>query len=438
VGWKETGRKKLLKTYEVQVLGCKVNQYDAAQIDRLLERFGLVRVVEGERPDLTVVHSCAVTAGAVQKTRQMLARLRRRAPQARAFLTGCAVRAEPQLAGDTRLITVASGPDWLERMAEKLARLPMPCPDAGLLPAEAEALFPLFGCQTRAFLKVQEGCDAGCAYCIIPALRPRLHDKPVVTGVQEAEGLVAAGFRELVVTGIHLGFYGRGGGSSLAELLRALVAVPGLERIRLGSLHPAELSSELLEVWADSPKMMPHLHLSLQSGSDPVLARMRRGYRSGDFQTAVDRAQAMLDEPSFTTDVIAGFPGETEAQFEETLEFCRFIGFMRMHVFPFSARPGTVAASMPDPLPEEVVQERADRLRQLSRQLAHAWHQRQLGRTVPVLAEPRAAANGWEGYAPQYFPVRFHGPEGLRGKICRVAIARADADGVEGVLVQDS
>ena len=420
---------RTLHTYALTVLGCKVNQYDARQIAALLEAFGLRRVEPGERADLAVTHTCGVTAVAAQKSRQAARKLHRLHENPVVLLTGCAADDELTLLPNLDPLRVPAGPQWLDALADRLRALGLVRIDAG-----GGNAFPVsdFGNHARAFLKVQDGCDIGCAYCIIPRLRKAPRDKPLEAALEEARNLLRAGYREIVVAGVSVGLYGRAGGPPLAQLLRRIADLPGAERVRLSSLHPAELTDELLDVWAARPNVMPHLHLSLQSGADAVLHAMRRNYDVAEYLAAVERARAALDRPTFTTDVIVGFPGETEALFSETLEFCRRIGFLKIHVFPYSPRPQTPAAALPDRIPGQIAAERAARLRALGNTLAERVHREQLGRTLRVLTE-RIDAGIASGYDERYVPCRFPADAALRqGRIVPVLAEAADADGATG------
>ncbi|MBN1269938.1 MAG: MiaB/RimO family radical SAM methylthiotransferase, partial [Kiritimatiellae bacterium] len=289
-----------------------------------------------------------------------------------------------------------------------------------------------FAGHTRAFLKIQDGCDIGCSYCIVPSLRKAPRDKDPDLILKEARALAASGHKEIVVSGVSVGLYGRGRDVSLADVMRKLIGVPGIERLRLSSLHPADLGDTLCRVWPSSAKMMPHVHLPLQSGSDRILAAMRRGYTVAEFMGAVERARAALDEPAFTTDVIVGFPGETEEDFDHTLEVCRQVGFSRIHVFPYSVRPGTAAAELPGRVAADKVRERSRTLRKLGAELAQAFHEKFVGREVRVLVESCADDGTCEGHAERYFTARFAGrPEFLR-QVVPVRIVGAGAEGVWG------
>ncbi|MGE4489484.1 MAG: tRNA (N(6)-L-threonylcarbamoyladenosine(37)-C(2))-methylthiotransferase MtaB [Kiritimatiellales bacterium] len=421
-----------LKTYALDVLGCKVNRYDSRQIARLLEGFGLRAAKRGETADLVVVHTCGVTATAVQKSRQAVHRLIRKHPGATVFLTGCAASAELMDEPDVD-VSVAAGPGWVQLLTDALQQYSLPNPDFRLPECADDLPAETFGEQTRGFLKIQDGCDANCAYCIVPQLRKEPRDKPIDAVVSEAEELVRRGCHEVVVAGVHVGLYGRGTHISLYDILTRLIEIPDLGRIRMSSLHPAELTDELLSVWASSKKVMPHLHLSLQSGSDGVLRRMGRGYTAGEYAAAVIRARAVLDHPAVTTDVITGFPGETEAEFEETVDFCRRIGFADMHIFPFSPRPGTRAAEMPDQVPVSIAHERQHRLAALAGEMKLAFNRTFVGRTVEVLVE-RCVKCECSGVSEHYVPVRFPGgPERYR-TVVEVQAVSADAAGLSGQM----
>lgn len=421
-----------LQTYFVNVLGCKVNQYDAQQIEKLLERYGLENSAKTEEADVIVVHTCGVTAAAAQKSRQTIRRMQRDNPLAHVIVTGCAANDELTQVDQDPVFRVPAGTDWIQRLAERLDSLATPNTISTDGIATDTFTISTFGDHTRAFMKVQDGCDIGCSFCIIPQLRKEPRDKPVEAAVREATALTHAGYQEIVVTGVSVGLYGRETGSSLAELLREIANVPDIGRIRLSSLHPGELTDELLDVWASSPNIMPHLHLSLQSGSDAVLHAMRRGYTSEDYFNAVERARAVLDNPAFTTDVIVGFPGETETYFEESYEFCRKVGFSKIHVFTYSPRPKTMAAKMPRQINGAVATERSERLHTLGEALALDYHRQFVGKTIEVLVEHvnEGVAGGYSGH---YVPVEFPAHDVRRKQIVEVDIRQASNSAISGV-----
>ena len=422
---------RILKTYWVDVLGCKVNQYDARQIAQLLERYGLHQAEAPEQADLVVVHTCGVTAAAAQKSRQTIRRMQRGNPLAEVVVTGCAANEALTKTALSPTLRVPAGADWLQHLAVQIEQLETP--KSGLAETIETDAFAVadFGDHTRAFLKVQDGCDIGCTYCIVPQLRKAPRDKTIEAAVAEATQLTQKGYREIVVTGVSVGLYGRTSGQSLAGLLRQLLQVPDLGRIRLSSLHPGELTNELLEVWAASGRIMPHLHLSLQSGSNAILQAMRRGYTAEEYLGAVERARAALGNPAFTTDIIVGFPGETDLHFEETLAFCRRVGFSQMHVFTYSPRPGTLAAKMKQQVNGAVASQRSDRLRELAREMALEFHRQFLGRQIEVLVE-RVDGDKATGYSEHYVPVEFQGLEAKKGQLVSLAAREATPGGLVG------
>jgi len=420
---------KNLKTYWINVLGCKVNQYDARQIAGLLERYGLRQAEVPELADLAVVHTCGVTAAAAQKSRQAIRRMQRENPLAEIVVTGCAANEELTKVALSPTLRVPAGADWLRHLATQIERLETP--ESGISETIETDAFAVsgFGDHTRAFLKVQDGCDIGCTYCIVPQLRKAPRDKTIEAAVAEATQLTEKGYREIVVTGVSVGLYGRKTGSSLAELLQHLLQVPNLGRIRLSSLHPGELTDELLEVWAASKQIMPHLHLSLQSGSSAILQAMRRGYTAEEYLEAVERARTALDNPAFTTDVIVGFPGETDHHFEESLAFCQKVGFSQMHTFTYSPRPGTLAAKMKLQVDGTVASQRSEQLRGLAKRMALEFHRKFLGQQVEVLVEQVKEGRA-SGYSEHYIPVEFQGLEVSKGQLVSLEAKEATANGL--------
>jgi len=426
----------MIKSFSILTLGCKVNQYESQQIRELIERCGLIHVDVTAGPDLVVVNTCCVTHTASAKSRQFVRQAQRRGPQA-IVVCGCL----PTVATDELSITgenvhIVKDPRDLASTLNLLVGAPSTAPNAihprssdhTAIRAESDPkvkykhdlcappeLQPLsrFQGHTRAFLKIQDGCDAFCTYCIIPKTRPRVHSKLPDDVVAEASGLVAAGHKEIVVTGVHIGAYGQTTvrrrhwphleSAHLPDLLDRLAGLAGLARIRLSSLDPADVTPRLLDVLVEHANIMPHLHLSLQSGADAVLRRMNRPYTADEFRAKVELIQSKLDRPALTTDIIVGFPGETDADFEQTVALASSVGFAKMHVFPYSPRQGTAAARMPNKVPAQVIKERARILRDLDRQLQRRFRSQFLGETAQVLIEGQAPRP--HGRAERYFTV---------------------------------
>ncbi len=419
------------RTYAVSVLGCKVNQYEARQAASMLDRAGLAPAPPGTSPDVLVLHTCAVTGEAARQSAQALRRARRAHPAARIVLSGCA--AEPGLLEPPRDVpSVAPGPGWAAAFDAVLDTLPLPGPRGTRTAAGGGPALERFTGQTRAYLKIQDGCDLSCAYCIVPSLRKGPRDKPLRALLDEARALADHGHAELVVTGVCVGLYGRRGPGTppLSRVMRELAAIPAVHRLRLSSLHPAELTPDLLAAWSETPKIAPHAHLPLQSGSDRILRAMRRGYTADAFLRAADRLRAALDRPALSTDVIAGFPGETGEDHAATERVCRAAGFSRLHVFPFSARPGTAAADRPDAVAPSEVRDRARRLRDLGGRLAAAFHGAFAGDTLEVLVERVGEDGTAAGYSARYLPVRFPAGGARAGSFVRVRVTASGAEGL--------
>jgi threonylcarbamoyladenosine tRNA methylthiotransferase MtaB len=422
-------------------LGCKVNQYETQYVKETLELNGYREAATNEAADLCVVNTCTVTMEGDAKSRQLIRRLHQENPAAAIVVMGCYATRDPatvaRLPGVTRVITDK------ERLAEDLRPVLWPGPETGPQLKLPRGIRRFDGHQ-RAFVKVQDGCLLNCTYCIIPTVRPTLRSRPPDEVADEVAQLAAAGRREIVLTGIHLGHYGidSSRGRSRAEwcrlwhLLRRLDGLPGDFRLRLSSLEAAEVRDDLVNAVAESRRVVPHLHLCLQSGSDRVLSRMKRRYRQAGFVERCRRIRAALDEPALTTDVIVGFPGETEADFADTCEVVRTVGFCKIHVFSYSPRRGTPAADLGDRVPPMIVARRRDQLRALERELAIDYARRLRGRVLDVLVEGpdprrpgcvvgtscRQLPVAFEGHAPALLgkrvPVRVLGWEGevLQGR----------------------
>jgi threonylcarbamoyladenosine tRNA methylthiotransferase MtaB len=396
------------KLCRLVTLGCKVNQYETQYVKEALEANGYREAGLGERADLCVVNTCTVTGEADAKGRQLIRRLGQANPGAAVVVMGCFATRDPaavaRLPGVTRVITDKT------RLAEELRGFGVTALPRGIR---------RFDGHQRAFVKVQDGCLLNCSYCIIPHVRPTLRSRPADEIMDEVGGLVAGGCQEIVLTGIHLGHYGidlsRGKPPAewcrLWHLLERLDRVPGDFRIRLSSLEAAEVRDDLVRVLSHHPRICPHLHLCLQSGSDTVLARMKRRYRVAGFLERCRRLREALEQPAFTTDIIIGFPGETNADFEATCRVVREVGFSKIHVFSFSPRAGTPAASFPDRVPAAVVAERRQRLLELEQEVAAGYFQSLIGRRLDVLVEGADPLRpGWvRGTSCRYAPVAFEG-----------------------------
>jgi threonylcarbamoyladenosine tRNA methylthiotransferase MtaB len=432
-------------------LGCKVNQYEMrAAAEEFLGR-GFEVLPFGAPVDACVVNTCSVTHEADVKSRAVLRRASRCGDDPVVVATGCYAEVAPAAAGAIGGVTAVVPNREKPRLAEvvedllrRSGRLLFDLEEG--LPADSGSLLhleegPLN--RTRAVLKVQDGCNHFCSFCIIPFARGRLTSRNEEEVAAEARRLAAAGYRELVLTGICIGDYGDERGfpkrsddrDPLARLLETLAAIPGLARLRISSIDPADVSDDLIETMARLPPVCRHLHLSLQSGDDEVLRRMRRRYDAAMFEHLVARLRAAIPGLALTADVIVGFPAETERQFEETARVCERSAFSKIHVFPYSPRAGTRAAQWPDDVPPVEKESRVRALIALSNRLGLEFAQSFLGETVEALVESRQRASGLlSGLTDHYLRVHFAGPDDWRGQLLPVRVTGAGADGtVSGV-----
>jgi threonylcarbamoyladenosine tRNA methylthiotransferase MtaB len=388
-----------VQTFAFVTFGCKVNQYESQALRERMSRSGLSEVSPEKGADLFVVNTCTVTEAATAEAKRTVRRLARRFPFSRIKVTGCAADSH---GGE---FLGLAGVEEVVRHGQKAALLE----DPRLRPPDTQlSIFDLeisrFDHHTRAFLKLEDGCDLNCSFCIIPKVRGRAVSRPLESAVEEGRRLVGNGYKEIVLTGVHVGSYGKdlAGRSLIPEVVERLLGIPGLLRVRLSSIEANEVADPLVELMARERRFCPHLHLPLQSGDDEILRAMRRRYNSAQFLRTCERVAERVPEPSFTTDVIVGFPGETERHFERTLEVCRRVGFSRIHIFPYSRRRGTDAALRSD-LPSRVKKERLHRLERLGCSLTEAYASRFLGRPVEVLQEEEG------GYTERYLRARVPG-----------------------------
>lgn len=428
----------MTKTVHFTTLGCKVNQYDTQAMLEQFVQHGYQAAEAGDTADVYVVNTCTVTGTGDKKSMQLIRRCRRRNPQAELIVTGCLAQRMGENLRETgaRLILGtqfrAQVVELLEKAIAEDTQI-VAVDNVEGVPYEPLSIHSHEG-HTRAVMKIQEGCDNHCTYCIIPSVRGTIRSRPIEAIREEAEALAKAGFQELVLTGIHLTSYGRDleGRPSLADAVKAACA-EGITRIRLGSLEPRVANDAFVEELSKLPQLCPQFHLALQSGSDSVLRRMKRGYNTTQFLAAAERIRKAWPNAAFTTDVIVGFPGETEAEFEETLAFSRTIGFARMHVFPFSPRETTPAAEMPDQIPESVKADRVKRLIALGDELAQNYHEAFIGQTVQVLLEEKHPDGGMVGYTPEYIHV--HTGEGKSGTVVSVRLSAMEGEGMTGEII---
>ena len=437
-----------MQTYRIVTLGCKVNQAESEALGQALQGAGRQPASDREPADLCVVNTCAVTQRAAMQSRQALRRVIHENPGACVVATGCCAQTDPDalaaIAGLDHIVGRAGKAELAELACsgrlEKCGRpRRMLWPPAGAETAFAAAPPSLSGSRTRPFLKIQDGCNAFCAYCIVPYARGRSRSSEPQAVVAGVERLAAQGFHEVVLTGIHIGLYGRdlNPRSSLLELLQRLQTLQTPVRVRLSSIEPLELSDEIISLAAGSDRFCRHFHIPLQSGDAEILKRMRRPYSPEAFGTLVRKVRLLLPDAAIGADVLVGFPGESETAFKNTCRLIEALPLTYLHVFPFSARPGTAAHGFAGKVPPERIKQRCGRLRQIGSRKRHGFHSSVVGRAVQVLTESRRDPKTGllKGVSSNYLPVLFEGGDALMNRLVVVRITKADAVRLIGHLV---
>ncbi|AMA72333.1 MULTISPECIES: tRNA (N(6)-L-threonylcarbamoyladenosine(37)-C(2))-methylthiotransferase MtaB [Aneurinibacillus] len=429
-----------MPTVAFHTLGCKVNHYETEAIWQLFKQAGYEKIDFEQKADVYVINTCTVTNTGDKKSRQVIRRAIRRNPDAVVAVTGCYAQTTPHeimAIPGVDIVVGTSGRDQLIDYVNQYLRERQPINAVtNIMKArEYEELdVPEFTDRTRASLKIQEGCNNFCTFCIIPWARGLMRSRKPESVIEQANKLVAAGYKEIVLTGIHTGGYGEDlEDYNLARLLRDLDSkVPGLKRIRISSIEASQITDEVIEVLNSSDKMCRHLHVPLQAGDDYVLKRMRRKYTTDEYRRKIEQLHEALPDVAITTDVIVGFPGETEEMFMNGYRFIEEMKFAELHVFPYSKRSGTPAARMEDQVDEEVKNRRVHELIQLSNKLALDYSSKFVGEVLEVIPEEpykEATDSGlYVGHSDNYLKLVFPANETLVGKICKV---RLDAPGSE-------
>ena len=396
-------------------LGCKVNAYETEAMQQILEEAGYEIVPFSEYADVYVINTCSVTNMADRKSRQMLHRAKKQNPDAIVVGAGCYVKTKEAQALVDESIDIVIGNNKKHELVPLLreyeaSHRKMAC--VADINHEKQAYEELSLSRTaehtRAFIKVQDGCNQFCTYCIIPFARGRVRSRELPDVLQEIRTLAKSGYREVVLTGIHLSSYGVDNGESLLHLIEAVHELEGIERIRLGSLEPRIVTDAFAKRLSELPKICPHFHLSLQSGCDTVLSRMNRRYDTAEYEVGCALLRRYFEHPAITTDVIVGFPGETDEEFETTERYLERIHFYEMHIFQYSRREGTKAAAMPDQVPEAVKKERSEKLLALGHRMSGEFRRYYLGRQVTALLEEEFLYDGkryYTGYTKEYVKV---------------------------------
>ncbi|WP_338451568.1 tRNA (N(6)-L-threonylcarbamoyladenosine(37)-C(2))-methylthiotransferase MtaB [Niallia oryzisoli] len=437
-----------MQTVAFHTLGCKVNHYETEAIWQLFKQEGYERVDFESRSDVYIINTCTVTNTGDKKSRQVIRRAIRKNPDAVICVTGCYAQTSPAEIMAIPGVDIVIGTQDRVKMLDyinqyKEVRQPINAVGNIMKSRVYEELdVPSFTDRTRASLKIQEGCNNFCTFCIIPWARGLMRSRDPKEVIHQAQQLVDAGYKEIVLTGIHTGGYGADlKDYNLAMLLRDLEAnVKGLKRLRISSIEASQITDEVIEVIKQSNVIVRHLHIPLQSGSDTVLKRMRRKYTMASFAERLRKLRVIMPDLAVTSDVIVGFPGETEEEFMETYNFIKEHQFSELHVFPYSKRTGTPAARMEDQVDEEVKNERVHRLIALSDQLAKEYASKFEGQVLEVIPEEEfkeAAGNGlYVGYTDNYLKVVFPATEEMVGEIVKVKIDKAGYPHNEGQFVR--
>ena len=427
----------------IYTLGCKVNQYETAAMETELQRRGHTLVDFTDAADAYIINTCSVTAVSDKKSRQMIRRAKKTSPQAVVAACGCYVQThadEAEGLGIDLISGTGQRMEFLDLLEQAVsAEKCIVHVDEALRRRDFEVL-PAGGMasRTRAMLKVEDGCTNFCTYCIIPYARGPVRSEPKITAVEQTRSLRMAGYREIVITGIEISSWGKDfkDGSSLIDLLEVVSAAADTMRVRLGSLEPRTITEDFCRRAAQLPNLCPHFHLSLQSGCDRTLAAMHRKYDTERFYQSVELLRRFFPGCAITTDLITGFPGESEEDFQETLQFIEKCDFAAMHVFPYSIRPGTPAAKM-EQVDMPIREERAHRAAQVAAKMHRSYLDGCVGKTFPVLFE-QARGELYTGHAPNYMPVAVSGGEELHNRVCTVTITHTDGETLYGEVKEEA
>lgn len=420
-----------MKKAALHNLGCKVNAYETEAMQEILEKHGYEIVPFGEKADVYLINTCSVTNIADRKSRQMLHRARKMNPDAVVIAAGCYVQAAGRELLQDSSVDILIGNNEKANLPEILKAWEEEHDASRIHDLTREHTYEELSLShtaehTRAYMKIQDGCNQFCTYCIIPYTRGRVRSRKIEDIEAEAKRLAVGGYKEIVLTGIHLDSYGVDlENENLLDVIRRIAAIDGIERIRLGSLEPRIMTEEFVEGLASVKELCPHFHLSMQSGCDETLKRMNRKYDTEEFLACCDRLRAYFDEPALTTDVIVGFPGETEEEFETTVEFIKKIRFYETHVFKYSRRKGTRADRMPDQIPEQIKTKRSEKLLELHRENSKNYRNRLIGTTVEVLMEEAQEIDGicWQvGHTREYVEVAVPQDESLTNQTVQVFV----------------
>jgi len=420
----------LVPTVGVFTLGCKVNQYESRAIEEEFLRRGFSVMPCGQVCDVYVINTCSVTAEADRKARQFIRRAIKNNPLAKIVVCGCYSQRAPDavlaIPGVDRVIGNENKLSCVDIAEELLSAETAPEPFANVTDIQTAPFEPMKVTgfeRTRAYIKIEDGCESKCAYCVIPSVRGKIRSKGIEDILKEAYELASVGFREIVLTGIEIDSWGKDlGDYRLCDLLERIDTIDGIERIRLGSLDPSFMTPQNIERLASLKHLTPHFHMSIQSGCDKTLAAMRRKYNTQMLKSRMDNIRAQIPNVTFTTDIMTGFPGESDADFDNTCAFVQNADFLDAHIFTYSRRPGTEADKMSGHIPEQIKAERATRLEKICSEISAKVRESFLGQRMPVLVEK--FENGMSvGHTPNYIEVCFESFDDLRGQTVTVELS---------------
>jgi threonylcarbamoyladenosine tRNA methylthiotransferase MtaB len=430
-------------------LGCKVNQYDTQVMREIARQSGYEVVLESESADIYVVNTCTVTHTSDQKARRIIRKTIREHPDARILVTGCYADNDRKKIEEIEGVTLVFGNQEKKRLTEYLQKFSAFGGNVSALPSirilNYEFRIPpfhsgitTFDGQTRALVKIQDGCSTFCTYCIVPYVRGQMTSRPIDDIVREVEALAKNGYKEVVITGVHLGAYGKDINNSvtIADVLERIHPISGVERIRLSSIEPMDVPDDLIERMAQLPKLAPHFHLPLQSGNNEILKRMGRRYTVEEYARLVEKLRATFPDVGITTDIMVGFPGETDAQFNDTYDFINEMAFSRLHVFRYSPRKGTPAARYPYRIPPEISIARSEAVRELGYRLAEEFRVKMLRKVMEVLVEDsrEGKANLLAGFTGNYIRVLIDVPDTMINRMIQVRLIELEDEFVKAEL----
>ena len=432
-----------MKKVAFYTLGCKVNQYETEAMLELFEKEGYEKAETEDYADVYVINTCTVTHMSDRKSRQYIRRMKKKNPDAIIAVVGCYSQVSPEEILSIDEVNLVMGTNDRKKIVEEVKKIDASrkvstVDDIMKVKAFEEIEINKTNGKTRAFMKIQDGCDRYCSYCIIPYARGRVRSRDLESIVKEVENLAANGYKEVVLTGIHVASYGKDIKETdikLLDVIKQINNIEGIERIRLSSVEPILFTDEFVEAVSAMDKVCPHYHLSLQSGCDETLKRMKRRYTTEEYKTIVDRLRAAIPNVSITTDVIVGFPGETNEEFDKTYEFLKDIELTHMHIFKYSPRKGTPAATMENQVDPSTKHERSEKLLQLNEENFKKFGQKMLDKEFNVLFEQKVGDNKFEGLTENYVKVIVESDKDLSEQILKVKITDVKNEFLEGILV---